>query len=160
MLKIAKFYYQDPNAPKPNKPNHMGVAAIIKKGNSILFERRKDCNRWSLIGGALETNESLVDGLKREVREETSLEFSNPKLFGIFSNPSRVIEYPDGNVIRVITTTFIVEVDDVSGLQISEESNELEFINVKSLPEIDIVETHKHILSSYLAWDHITVVVE
>ena len=34
---------------------------------------RTDFNRWSIIGGALEYNETLEDALKREVFEETGL---------------------------------------------------------------------------------------
>ncbi len=34
----AKFYYKNENAPKPNKPNHIGVCAIIKYKNKILLE--------------------------------------------------------------------------------------------------------------------------
>ena len=27
---VAQFYYRDENAPKPNKPNHIGTAVIIR----------------------------------------------------------------------------------------------------------------------------------
>ncbi len=50
----AKFYYKNADAPKPNKPTHIGVSAIIRDTNRILLERRTDSNRWSLIGGGLQ----------------------------------------------------------------------------------------------------------
>lgn len=52
------------------------VAAIIVKGDSILLVRHEKgaASYWLLPGGGLEFGESLVDGLCREVREETCLE--------------------------------------------------------------------------------------
>ena len=48
-------------------------AIIVNENNEILLQLRTDFNRWGIIGGALEYNETLEDALKREVYEETGL---------------------------------------------------------------------------------------
>ncbi|MFH1490346.1 MAG: NUDIX domain-containing protein, partial [Pseudomonadota bacterium] len=55
----------------------VGVGAVIFKDNKVLLVKRaKEPGKglWSLPGGALELGESLVDGLKREISEEVSIE--------------------------------------------------------------------------------------
>lgn len=55
----------------------LGVGALIFDGDQILLvERGKDPLKgyWSLPGGVLETGETLAEGVRREVREETGLE--------------------------------------------------------------------------------------
>jgi ADP-ribose pyrophosphatase YjhB (NUDIX family) len=55
----------------------VGVGAVIFKDNRVLLVKRaKEPGKglWSLPGGALELGESLVDGLKREISEEVSIE--------------------------------------------------------------------------------------
>ena len=99
--KTAHFYYQDPNAPQPNLPLQIGVSAFIERDGALLLERRSDCNRWSLIGGA-------------------------------------------------VTVAFSVEVEDHQGLRRSEESRELAYIPLNVLGNVDIVETHRHIVDSFL----------
>ncbi len=69
----AKFYYRDSNAPKPNKPIHIGTCAIIKYNGKVLLEKRTDSDRWALIGGGLEIDDSLEQCIIREVNEETGL---------------------------------------------------------------------------------------
>ncbi|MBH0349758.1 phosphohydrolase [Bacillus thuringiensis] len=62
-------------------------AIIVNEKNEILLQLRTDFNRWGIIGGALEYNETLEDALKREVYEETGLIIKNPKLFRTYSGP-------------------------------------------------------------------------
>ena len=70
----TKFFYKNKLAPKTNKYPHLGVAVIIYNDkNQILIEKRSDSNRWGLIGGGLEIDESLEQCLIREVYEETGL---------------------------------------------------------------------------------------
>ncbi len=60
----------------PSRPI-AGVGAVILEGDSVLLVRRGNepmRGFWSLPGGALELGERLIDGLRREIREEVGLE--------------------------------------------------------------------------------------
>ncbi len=108
----TKYYVDDPHAPVPQK-YHMGaVAIIVHENGSLLFDERVDCNQFSLIGGVVELNESIVTALYREIKEEIGIVADNHQFFGIFSNPSRIIAYPDGFVFRPITSAFIVNITE------------------------------------------------
>lgn len=147
----AKFYYRDKNAPKPNKPNHVGMTAILTSGNKVLFERRSDCARWSLIGGGLKVDETLRECFSREIKEETGLKLQAPDRYIVYDDPTRIVQYPDGNVLRIITAVFIKDIDaDEKELKVSRESFELKFFNFDEIKSLDIVETHKHIVDDYL----------
>jgi len=70
----------------PKRPI-LGVGALIFRHNRILLvERGKEPLKgwWSLPGGVLETGESLEEGIRREVREETGLEIKPVSLATIF----------------------------------------------------------------------------
>ena len=55
----------------------VGVGAVIVEEGRVLLVRRGSeplKGHWTLPGGVLEVGESLVDGVKRETKEETGLE--------------------------------------------------------------------------------------
>jgi ADP-ribose pyrophosphatase YjhB (NUDIX family) len=55
----------------------VGVGAVIVQGDRVLLvQRGRDPmkGQWTLPGGVLEVGESLVEGVIREVREETGLD--------------------------------------------------------------------------------------
>ncbi len=146
----ARFFHKNPSAPKPNRPNHIGVASIITYQNKVLFEKRADCGRWALIGGGLKTDETLVACLEREIFEETGLKIQNYKFLDILDDPSRITQYPDGNILRTVTVLYSCELDKVKQLVVSDESTELRFFGIDELQNLDIVETHRHIVEEYI----------
>jgi ADP-ribose pyrophosphatase YjhB (NUDIX family) len=148
---MAGFYYKEANAPRPNRPRFVGAAALIERDGSLLLDRRVDPPGWALVAGRLEDDESLSDALAREVAEETGLVVSRYELFGVFSHPSRIVQYADGNTAQVITIAFTVEVDDFGPLRPSDESRELRLVPKDDLRELELVATHRPIIDCYLS---------
>jgi 8-oxo-dGTP pyrophosphatase MutT (NUDIX family) len=153
MAERAHFYFRDDAAPEPNRPRGLGVLALIERDGSLLLERRTDAPLWSLIAGAVEDTESLTEALRREVHEETGLAVSGYELFGTFSDPSRIARYPDGNVYRVASFAYLVEVESFEGLRPSSESEELRFFSKDELSGLDLPATQWSVIERFLAGD-------
>lgn len=67
------------------------AAAIVDDQGRILAIRRRDNSQWEPPGGVLEVEESIHEGLIREVREETGLEVQPGPLTGVYKNVKRGI---------------------------------------------------------------------
>lgn len=62
---------------------------IVNNGKILILKRIKNTYEgglWDLPGGALEDGEDLLDGIKREIFEETNLKIQNLELFYCNSN--------------------------------------------------------------------------
>lgn len=150
-MKQTKYYYQDADAPKPNIRNYIGTNTLIDYRGRLLLEHRTDNNSWGIIGGGLEAGESLLQGAIREVREETGLLLSEEDLtfLKIYDDPSLIAEYPDGNILRIITVVYTVKLNQLPRLVCSEESRELKFFSENEIMHLDIVKSHQPILEEY-----------
>jgi 8-oxo-dGTP diphosphatase len=74
-------------------PRHsVSVSGVITDdhGRALIIQRR-DNHRWEPPGGVLELDESIEDGLRREVREETGLDVEPVALTGVYKNMQRGI---------------------------------------------------------------------
>ncbi len=113
---------------------------IIEKDNKILFVKESKSiakGRYSLPAGKLEFGETLMEGAKREAKEETGLEIESIKLIGIYQRPA---SSEDSN-----TTVFCFLSKIISGeIKVSEKHPDIKFL---SLGEISILEK-KHLLRS------------
>ena len=109
------------------------AGALIVRDDKILFQLRADNNRWGLIGGLLEMNETYEEAALREIREETGLEVSLDGFLGIFHNHDMV--WANGDRAHVITAMYTARI--VSGEpRIDEESHELRFFGSDEIPPL------------------------
>jgi ADP-ribose pyrophosphatase YjhB (NUDIX family) len=76
------------------------VIGVIKKRDRYLLTKRVHENKryhglWQLPGGGLEPEETVIDCLKREIKEETNIDVINPvlipKIFDFFRDNWRAV---------------------------------------------------------------------
>lgn len=74
-------------------PRHsVSVAAVVTDDtDKILVIKRRDTGAWQLPGGVLELHETIEDGVRREVEEETGVRVNPDRLTGIYKNMPRGI---------------------------------------------------------------------
>ena len=121
----------------------MGILWNREKG--ILLELRTDTSQWCTPGGAIELGESLEEALRREIKEETNLDFSTFSLFDIHANTHMV--YPNGD--EVYYTDIVYEINDFYGEpKPDSESKELKFFSLNDLPD-NIMPTQAGYIKSF-----------
>ena len=147
----AQFYYRDKNAPKPDG-NRIGTCILIECDGKLLLEHRRDSDIWAIIGGGLKIGERLAEGVIREAYEETGIELEEERLelYRIYDDPSRIASYPDGNVWRILTVVYRVELSELPEVVCSEESRELRFFSKEDIRKVKIAATHIPIVKDYL----------
>ena len=111
---------------------------LIRSGTKILLQNRlkADWRGYTLPGGHIEPGESIVDAVKREVREETGLTVKNPKLRGVKQFPI------DGG--RYIVFLFCA--DEFEGELISSDEGEMEWIERAEIENIAAVDDFRELL--------------
>ncbi|MDD3341108.1 MAG: NUDIX domain-containing protein [Bacilli bacterium] len=108
----------------------------VDKGiTKILLIKRENepyKNMWALTGGALYNDETLEEGMHREIKEKTGLENIFLKAF---QNFSRVERSP---VMRMIAVTYIgfIDIHKVTLLKQTEKTNNCDWFSIESLPAL------------------------
>jgi 8-oxo-dGTP diphosphatase len=67
------------------------AAVIVDEFGRVLVTQRRDNGHWEPPGGVLEADESILDGVRREVFEETGLAVEPVRLTGVYKNMARSI---------------------------------------------------------------------
>jgi 8-oxo-dGTP diphosphatase len=67
------------------------AAAIVNDHGQVLAVRRRDNGHWEPPGGILELDETVHEGLIREIREETGVVVEAEALTGVYKNMERGI---------------------------------------------------------------------
>ncbi len=119
------------------------VDIIIELDNGIiLIERRNEPFGWALPGGFVDYGESLESAAVREAREETSLEISNLRLLGCYSDPAR------DDRMHTISTVYIANSKGTP--HAADDALNLAVFKMDSLPE-QLCFDHARILADYAA---------
>ena len=149
-MSVGRYYLNDPNAPKPNSPTHIGTNVLFEYDGKLLLERRWDCGQWGLIGGRLRNAERYAHGIAREVREEMGIFLPETAFEQLrVVDDDRIASYRDGTVWRMIIVLFRAKLDRLPTLKPSKESGELRFFSPEELKELDIVVTHRDLVENW-----------
>ena len=104
--------YKEQWSVAPYAPTFVTVdAVVIQAGHVLLVKRRASPGKglYALPGGFLDQNETLEDGMLRELREETKLKIPVPVLRGSIKK-SRIFDAPQRSLRgRTITQAFLIE---------------------------------------------------
>lgn len=74
----------------PTPQHSVSVAGVVVRGDGrVLVVRRADNGAWEPPGGVLERAETLEDGVRREVYEETGVKVRVGRLTGVYKNMAR-----------------------------------------------------------------------
>ncbi len=127
-------------------------AVILNEKGEILLQQRGDFKKWGLPAGSVELNESALDALKREVKEETGLDILKATAIGIYSQPKYSFAYPNGDEVQIFTLAFVVR--KFSGnLKIDgKETLALQFFAMDNLPD-DVLSIHLETIQDYKVYD-------
>ena len=142
-------YWHDPDAPAPNSlVPASGVLAVNERGE-ILLQRRRDTGQWALPMGKQELGETITECAIRETKEETGVDVAVDGLVGIFSDPSHIVAYTDGEVRQEYEVTLLGRpVGGEPGA--NTEADDVRWVSPEELPALDIHPTMRRQIAHYL----------
>lgn len=135
----------------PDRPVIGLGAIIVDDQRRVLLIRRGSeplQGQWSLPGGAMELGETLLEGIKREVREETGLEVAVLGLAGVYD---RIIADADGKTqYQYVLVDYLCRA--CGGLLLAGgDAGEVRWVEEKELDELHITEFTLPVIKKALA---------
>lgn len=121
----------------------LGCSAILfdEARAQVFLTQRADNGMWCLPGGGVESGESVEEAVLRELWEETGLRGRVTRFLGVYSDPNRLIIYPDGNKAHIVALSFEVEVlEGEPGL--SNETTAFGFFTLAQAGQMGLISNH------------------
>src|SRR5687768_16033846 len=84
-----------------------GVRALVfnDRGEHLL-EKQTHFGSWALPHGCVDVGESVIDALKREVKEETGFSILEATAIGLYTDPKYSVTYSNGDQVQTFTVAF------------------------------------------------------
>ncbi len=111
-------------------------AVILDEAGRVLLVRRSDNGAWVLPAGSMELDESVMDCLRREVREETGLEVLAATPIAIYSEPRFAFTTAFGGQHQMLSIVFRVDAWQGTLAATTEETTAACFFALDELPEL------------------------
>lgn len=122
-----------------------GIIKIFEEDNFlgiVLIKRKNPPFGLALPGGFVEVGEKVEDALKREMKEETSLEVKIEKLLGVYSDPKRDPRFHTASCVFVCSAKGYPKASD--------DAKEAYIYKLEEIPFEKLVFDHKKILKDFI----------
>ena len=148
-MSYVTFYLNDPKAPKPNMPAHLGSNCIITCKGKLLLEKRRDSDTWGLVGGGCKKWEEPEQAMAREVYEELGWRVPKDRFrkLKVYGAPGRIAAFRDGSVWRMVIVVYELALEEERPVRISSESKEARFFTKEEVRQLEIAVTHSDIVT-------------
>jgi O-acetyl-ADP-ribose deacetylase (regulator of RNase III)/ADP-ribose pyrophosphatase YjhB (NUDIX family) len=107
----------------------------------VMIERTNPPLGWALPGGFVDYGETVEEAVKREVKEETNLDFLDFRLLGVYSEPKRDA--------RFHTVSIVFYGKGKGSLQAASDAKNAKIYKLDLLPE-KIAFDHKKVIEDYI----------
>lgn len=129
---------------QPFKTVKATAGAIIQRDGKILLTKRNvnlGKGKWCLPGGHIDIGETALDAVKREVKEETGLDFVNVKFFKYYD------EFFPEYKFHAVVLIFYGEAKGKEKL--NEESSDSRWISEEDLDDFDFLFHQNKIIEEF-----------
>ncbi len=113
----------------------VSVKGIVIDDDGRILLSLEDNGKWEMLGGGLDHNEDPIDGLKREIFEETGLTTTyispNPRYFITTTRVDTAVPIYVANVI------YEIKLENLD-FTTSDECQELRFFSLKEMKEVPL----------------------
>ncbi|MDD4954989.1 MAG: macro domain-containing protein [Candidatus Omnitrophica bacterium] len=111
------------------------------EGGIVMIERTNPPLGWALPGGFVDYGETVEEAVKREIKEETNLDFCDFKLLGVYSDPKRDARF------HTVSSVFYGRAK--GKLKASSDAKNAQVYTLNLLPE-KIAFDHRKIIEDYI----------
>ncbi len=150
-MATALYYLHDSLAPEPNRKPRFGVGVVISADHKVLLEHRQDNFMWGIVSGDIHADETFRQCAARKTFDETGIHVSEAQLrdLRMFDDPTRIVSFVEGNIYRIVSMGYYVDLFTAPETVCGDESIELCWVPIEELYRYDIVAVHRDILEEY-----------
>ncbi len=121
-----------------------GKVLIVREAGDTYAEGTEE-GKWDVVGGRIEDGEKLVDGLLREIKEESGLDVSDGLVIGA-TETFPIIKNEQHHIIRV----YYACTTNQSEVILSQDHDKYEWIDPQKYADFNIMKDLHKVFANYL----------
>ena len=127
------------------------AGALIRNGEGrVLLVRHVD-GPWQLPGGAIDPDESPEDAVRRECREEASIEIRPLRIAGAFGGADYRSRYTNGDEVGIVAIVYEAEIVSGTPSPGDDETQDVDWFSPDELQALDLRAASRATLAALLA---------
>jgi ADP-ribose pyrophosphatase YjhB (NUDIX family) len=124
------------------------VACVIRDSEERILLARHVDGRWTLPGGWIDPGETPAEAVRREVREEVSVEIELLRIAGVFGGPDFHSFYAHGDEVAWVSIVFEAQITGGAVKAGDEETSEVRWASIEDALALGLPNPWGHVLSN------------